>query len=135
MRLHLVAEAAYVVPQLPPHRLESVVNGDIHVLVWTPDFQTLVPLSLLFPFQVRLMRDDEFLTRHLEFDAYMKWVTVSMVSMRRFDNHAPTRDAAEILIELIRFLLNLRRYGRGCVRVSEGRLHWQHHDSLDILSF
>jgi hypothetical protein len=31
--------------------------------------------------------------------------------------------------------LNLRRYGRGCVRVSEGRLHWQHHDSLDILSF
>src|SRR6516162_4769208 len=92
MRLHIVAQAAYVVPQLPPHRLESVANGDIHILVWTPDCQTLVPLSLLFPFQVRLMRDDEFLTRHLEFDAYMKWVTVSMVSMRRFDNHAPTRD-------------------------------------------
>jgi len=135
MRLHLVAEAAYVVPQLPPHRLESVANGDIHILVWTPDFQTPVPLSLLFPFQVRLMRDDEFLTRHLEFDAYMKWVTVSMVPMRRSDNHAATRDAAEILIELIRFLLDPSRHCHGCVHVSKGRLHWHHHDSLDVLSF
>src|SRR6516165_3524972 len=45
MHLNLVAEAAYVVPQLPPHRLESLANCHIHILVWTPDFQTLVPLS------------------------------------------------------------------------------------------
>jgi hypothetical protein len=44
------------------------------------------------------VRDDEFLTRHLEFDAYMKWVTVSMVPMRRLDNHAAARDAWKIFI-------------------------------------
>ena len=38
MRLQLVAQATYVVPQLPPHRLESVANSDIHILVWAPDF-------------------------------------------------------------------------------------------------
>ena len=100
MRLHIAAQAAYVVLQLPPHRLESVANRHIHILVWTFDFKTLVPPPLLFVFQRRLMRDDEFLTRHPEFDAYVKWVAASMVPMRCLHNHTAARDAAEILIEL-----------------------------------
>jgi hypothetical protein len=81
------------------------------------------------------MRDDQFLTRHAEFDAYMKWFAVSMVPMRRLDNHAAARDAWKILVEFLRFLLDPRRHRRGCVHVSEGRLHWHHHDNLEVLSF
>ena len=93
----------------------------IHILVWTPDFQTLVPLSLLFPFQVRLMLDDEFLTRHPEFDADVKWVAASMMPMRRLDDHAAARDAVETSLELIRFVLDARRYSLGGVHIF-GRL-------------
>jgi hypothetical protein len=59
----------------------------------------------------------------------MKWVAVSMVPMRRFDNHAASRDPAKILIELLHFLLDPRCHSRRYVHVSEGRLH------LDVLSF
>ena len=41
------------------------------------------------------MRDDEFLTRHSEFDADVKWVTASMMPMRRLDDHAAAGDAVE----------------------------------------
>ena len=47
-----------------------------------------------------------------------------LVVMRRLDDHAATRDAVEILVELVRFLLDPRRHSRGCVDVSEGRLNW-----------
>lgn len=67
----------------------------------TLDFQMLVPLPLLFVFQRRLVRDDEFLARHSEFDADMKWLAAPMM---RLDDHAAARDAVEILVELIRFL-------------------------------
>ena len=50
MRLYIVAQAAHVVLQLPPHRLESVANRHIHILVRAVDFETLVPLPFLFVF-------------------------------------------------------------------------------------
>jgi hypothetical protein len=74
MRLHIVAQAAHVVVQLPPHRLECVANRHIHILVRNVDFQMHVPSPLLFVFQRRLMRDAEFLVRHSEFDADVKWL-------------------------------------------------------------
>ena len=74
MRLHIVAQAAHVVVQLPPHRLECVANRHIHILVRNVDFQMHVPSPLLFVFQRRLMRDAEFLARHSEFDADVKWL-------------------------------------------------------------
>ena len=74
MRLHIVAQAAHVVLQLPPHRLECVANRHIHILVRNVDFQMHVPSPLLFVFQRRLMRDAEFLARHSEFDADVKWL-------------------------------------------------------------
>jgi hypothetical protein len=81
------------------------------------------------------MRDDEFLTRHSEFDADVKWVAVPMMPMRRLDDHTAARDAVEIPVELFRFLLDPRRHRRGCVRVSEGRLNWQDHAGLVVLPF
>src|ERR1700720_4333932 len=74
MRLHIVAQAAHVVVQLPPHRLECVANRPKHILVRNVDFQMHVPSPLLFAFQRRLMRDAEFLARHSEFDADVKWL-------------------------------------------------------------
>jgi hypothetical protein len=73
------------------------------------------------------MRDDEFLTRHSEFDADVKWVTASMMPMWRLDDHAAARDAVETPLELIRFLLDARRHSRGGVHISEGCLYWQDH--------
>jgi len=46
-------------------------------------------------FQCRLMRDDELLARHPEFDADVKWVTASMMPKRRLDDHAAAGDAVE----------------------------------------
>jgi hypothetical protein len=112
-----------------------VANRHIHILVRTPDFQTLVPLPLLFVFKRRHMRNDEFLARHSEFDADVKWLAAPMMPMRRLDDHAAARDAVEILVEFGRFLLDPRRHSRGCVHVSEGRLHWLNHDGLVVLSF
>ena len=87
---------------------QCVANRHIHILVRTRDFQMRVPLPLLFVFKRRLMRDDEFLARHSEFDADVKWLAAPMMPMRRLDDHAAARDAVEILVELIRFLLDPR---------------------------
>jgi hypothetical protein len=83
MRLHIVAQAAHVVVQLPPHRLECVANRHIHILVRNGDFQMHVPSPLLFVFQRRLMRDAEFLARHSEFGTrqlVMRWKYLSSLS-------------------------------------------------------
>ena len=50
MRLYIVAQAAHVVLQLPPHRFESVANRHIHILVRTLDFEMLVALHFLLMF-------------------------------------------------------------------------------------
>jgi hypothetical protein len=56
--------------------------------------------------------------------------------MWRLHDHAAARDAVELLVELICFLLDPRRHSRVMrVHISEGRLHWQDHDGLIVLSF
>lgn len=72
MRLHIVAQTAHVVVQLPPNRLECVANRHMHILVRNFDFQMHVPSPLLFAFQRWLMRDAKVLARHSEFDADVK---------------------------------------------------------------
>ena len=49
----------------------------------TLDFQMLVPLSWVFVFKRRHMRNDEFLARHSEFDADVKWLAAPMMPVRR----------------------------------------------------
>ena len=73
------------------------------------------------------MRNNEFLARHSKFDADVKWLPAPVMPMRRLDDYAAARDAVEILVELVRFLLDSRRHSGGCVDVSEGRLNWKDH--------
>jgi len=98
----------------------------------------LVPHFFLFALrrrvQRRLMRDNELLTRHSEFDADVKRVAATMMPMRRLDNHPAARDAFEILVELVRFHLDPIRNSRGCVHVSKGCPHRQDHDRWLVLS-
>jgi hypothetical protein len=67
--------------------------------------------SLLF--QRRLMREDEFLARHCEFNADWKWLAAPMMPMRRLDDHAAARDGSK-RFELIRFLMDAAT-SRRCV--------------------
>ena len=46
-----------------------------------PEWDRLPLMHLVF--RCRLMRDDEFLARHPEFDGDVKWVTASMMPKRR----------------------------------------------------
>jgi hypothetical protein len=80
--------------------------------VWTINFEILVPLPLLFAFQCRLMLDDEFLAGYSEFNPNVKRITMPMMPMRRFDNHAAACDAVEIPVEFVRFLLDSCSHSR-----------------------
>jgi hypothetical protein len=69
-------------------------------------------------------------------DALSGWERTDLYLVAHLDlPHAAARDAVEKLVELICFLLDPRRHSRGCVDISEGRLHWQDHDGLVVLSF
>lgn len=70
----------------------------------------LVPLPSRLVFQLGLMRNDELLARYSEFDAYVKWLAVPMMAMRCLDDNSTARDPIEMLVELIRFLLDPSRY-------------------------
>ena len=79
------------------HRLECFANRHIHILGRTLDFEMLVLFPLLFVFKRRHMRNNEFLARHSEFDADVKWLAVPMLRMWRFHDHAAARDAVELI--------------------------------------
>ena len=114
----------HVVLQLPLHRFEGVADRHVHILVRTVDFQVLVPLLFVFVLHRRLVRDDEFLAGHSELDAEVQRVATPPMTVRCLDHHAAARDAVEILVELVRFLLDPRDHGLGMIHVSESCLHW-----------
>ena len=70
-----------------------MLSADVSALRTLPAPAHATLMHLVF--QCRLMRDDELLARHPEFDADVKWVTPSMMPKRRLDDHAAAGDAVE----------------------------------------